>query len=63
MKCTVSSSLGAGKLRIIDIQGKELIRATSNLSEGIDIQSLTPGMYLVEIKNSTSNTFQKFIKN
>ncbi|MEP7168996.1 MAG: T9SS type A sorting domain-containing protein [Bacteroidota bacterium] len=59
-----SNSLsGKAEIRITDILGKEILRKQSNLQSSIlNIQSLTAGIYFIEITNGKNIHRKKFIK-
>ncbi|WP_412561582.1 T9SS-dependent M36 family metallopeptidase [Winogradskyella sp. MIT101101] len=60
------SNYGDAKVRLYDINGRQLLTKTINLSNTphIDISNLSDGMYVLEIETGSNKTFsQKIIKN
>lgn len=57
---------GAGSISVTDLAGKQLIdrnlQSGGNINTSIDIRSLSPGIYLLNIKTGEQAKTMKFVK-
>ncbi|OYQ43234.1 hypothetical protein CHX27_10895 [Flavobacterium aurantiibacter] len=51
-----------GKIAVSDLAGKQVLTTTYNNTTGIDVQSLAPGMYILNVETSNGKSVQKFMK-
>ena len=57
-----SNFVGGANVRILDLQGREVMRKYAGHSVALDVKSLAPGMYHVVVQNKNRTDIRRFSK-